>query len=186
MGGGFGQSMGGATMTNPNEREAASEPYGMEASEPLVASEGAGADNQDLEIRPTDIVFDCPNCSHELVIDYRGAGLTVNCTECGQQVQVPIPEGMEVSDLDESPEQLFAQLLQARCTLAKAENRIADLEGVVASLMERRSAMEKSRTITLHRCAELTSLCQSLQRNQTDMSATLGRMLATLADEQKL
>lgn len=143
-------------------------------------------DDQGQKIMPTDIVFDCPHCDHELVIDYRGAGLTVNCTECDKPVQVPIPDGMEVSDLDETPAQLFAQLLQARCTLSKAERRIAELEGVVASLMDRRSAMEKSRVATLHRCAELTSLCQTLQRNQTDMSAVLGRMLMTLAEEQKL
>ena len=29
----------------------------------------------DVEIRPTDIVFDCPHCGHNLCIDYRGAGL---------------------------------------------------------------------------------------------------------------
>ena len=31
-------------------------------------------DIQDVEIMPTDIVFDCPNCNHNLVVDYRAAG----------------------------------------------------------------------------------------------------------------
>lgn len=173
-------------MKHPNTREASDDADAADAAAPSAAVDGVDTDDQGLEIQPTDIVFDCPNCGHELVIDYRGAGLTVNCTECDEPVQVPIPDGMEVSDLDESPAQLFAQLLQSRCTLSKAEKRIAELEGVVSSLMERRSVMEKSRVATLHRCAELTSLCQTLQRNQTDMSAVLGRMLTTLADEQKL
>lgn len=171
-------------MTHPTEHAARGAADAADAD-----TRGAAAletDDQGMEIKPTDIVFDCPQCGHELVIDYRGAGLTVNCTECDEPVQVPIPDGMEVSDLDESPAQLFAQLLQARCTLTKAEERIAELEGVVSSLMERRSAMEKSRVATLHRCAELTSLCQAIQRGQTDMSAVLGRMLTTLAEEQKL
>ena len=37
----------------------------------------------DAEIRDTDIVFDCPHCGKNLVIDYRGAGLQINCSECG-------------------------------------------------------------------------------------------------------
>jgi transcription elongation factor Elf1 len=169
-------------MNRPTERE----PVGEARTDGEASTELPETDDQGLEIKPTDLVFDCPHCGHELVIDYRGAGLTVNCTECDELVQVPIPDGMEVSDLDESPAQLFAQLLQSRRTLTKAEQRITELEGVVASLMERRSAMEKSRVATLHRCAELSSLCQALQRGQTDMSAVLGRMLTTLAEEQKL
>jgi predicted RNA-binding Zn-ribbon protein involved in translation (DUF1610 family) len=178
-------------MKMPSNRDTESEadtvqmPATVEENEEAFAIEQATED-QDPEIHPTDIVFDCPTCGHELVIDYRGAGLTVHCTECGHEVEVPIPQGMEVSDLDETPEQIFAQLLQSRCSLAKAERRIAELEGAVASLMERRSAMEKARVATLHRCAELTNLCQSLQRNQTDMSVILSRMLVAIAEEQKL
>ena len=48
------------------------------------------------EIRDTDIVFDCPHCGKNLVIDYRGAGLQINCSECGETVLVPIPDGMEL------------------------------------------------------------------------------------------
>lgn len=173
-------------MSHAQEIDVRNKSGAIGQADAATADPEADAQDQELVIQPTDIVFDCPSCRHELVIDYRGAGLTVNCTECGEPVQVPIPEGMEVSDLDESPEQLFAQLLQARCTLAKAERRIAELEGVVSSLMERRSVMEKARVTTLHRCAELTGLCQTLQRNQTDMSSILGRMLNTLAEEQKL
>ena len=49
------------------------------------------------EVRDTDIVFDCPHCSKTLVIDYRGAGLQISCSECGKDVLVPIPDGMELS-----------------------------------------------------------------------------------------
>ena len=56
----------------------------VENKEAEVASEGA-------EIRDTDIVFDCPICGKNLVIDYRGAGLQINCSQCGESVLVPIP-----------------------------------------------------------------------------------------------
>ena len=46
-------------------------------------------------IRDTDIVFDCPHCGHNLAIDYRGAGLQIECAgssllcrplpSCGEQ-----------------------------------------------------------------------------------------------------
>ncbi len=132
-----------------------------------------------------DIVFNCPQCSHQLVIDVRGAGLTVNCTECGETVQVPIPEGMEVADLDEPPEQLFAQSLQLRRTLSRADERIAELERVVASLMERRSVMEKTRLATLHRCVEMGNLLQAVLRNQSEITLMVQRIQSLLAEEQK-
>ena len=50
----------------------------------------------DAEIRDTDIVFDCPHCGKNLVIDYRGAGLQINCSECGEPVLVPIPDRKSV------------------------------------------------------------------------------------------
>ena len=50
-------------------------------------------DVDEAEIRDTDIVFDCPHCGKNLVIDYRGAGLQINCSSCGESVLVPIPDG---------------------------------------------------------------------------------------------
>ena len=38
-----------------------------------------------------DIRFTCPACEHHMVIDEAGAGLVVQCTECGKDVRVPNP-----------------------------------------------------------------------------------------------
>jgi hypothetical protein len=40
----------------------------------------------------TDIAFDCPLCSGNLVVDVAGAGLTVDCPHCGQPITIPRPE----------------------------------------------------------------------------------------------
>jgi hypothetical protein len=69
--------------------------------------------------------------------------------------------------------------------LARAEQRIVELEEVVASLKERRSGMEKARMSTLHHCGDLTALCQTLQRNQGETAAILDRMLEIVASEQQ-
>lgn len=46
-----------------------------------------------VEITERDIVFDCPNCGGELVVDKEGEGLQVPCTHCGTSVTVPKFEG---------------------------------------------------------------------------------------------
>jgi len=139
----------------------------------------------DSEILPTDIVFNCPHCGHSLCIDCRGAGLVIACTECAREVQVPIPEGMNVGDLDLSSEQMLGRLFHARRTLARCEQRISELEEVIASMKERRSMMEKARMTTLHHWADLSNLCQSIQHNQAEVSVALNRMLEIIAAEQQ-
>ena len=81
------------------------------------------AENQDVQIRDTDIVFDCPHCGHNLCIDYRGAGLEITCSECDEPVLVPIPDGMKISDLDLDSGELLKQLFATRRLLQRAEAR---------------------------------------------------------------
>ena len=80
------------------------------------------------EIPPNDITFDCPHCGKNLSIDPRGAGLVINCTQCGEPVTVPIPEGAEIDDFDLTPEELSSQLANVRAKLLRAESRIVALE----------------------------------------------------------
>ena len=86
------------------------------------------------EIPPNDITFDCPHCGRNHSIDPRGAGLVVNCIECGEPVTVPIPEGLEIDDIDAAPEELNAQLVNTRQKLHRAESRIFALEEMVRTL----------------------------------------------------
>jgi transcription elongation factor Elf1 len=98
------------------------------------------------QIKDTDIIFDCPHCGKSLAIDYRGAGLTIPCTDCGKSVQVPIPEGMEISDLDTTNAQQEALILNLRKSLAAAEDRIQQMESDMESVGARRTQLEKERT----------------------------------------
>ncbi|MDD2599540.1 MAG: hypothetical protein PHO37_09980 [Kiritimatiellae bacterium] len=138
------------------------------------------------EIHETDIVFDCPHCNHSLVIDYRAAGLTIDCVECKQAVTVPIPSGMIIDDLDLSAGEVLTQLFQTRRMLLKAEQRISALEESIDSLKLRRKELEKSRITTLHRCAELVTLCQTMLKQNNELVATVNRMQNLLAEEQQL
>ncbi|MCA1809371.1 MAG: hypothetical protein ABR497_11185 [Kiritimatiellia bacterium] len=54
------------------------------------------------DISENDILFECGNCGKSLVIDRRGAGLTINCPDCDTELQVPIPEGVDLDEIDQS------------------------------------------------------------------------------------
>lgn len=137
------------------------------------------------DIRPTDIVFDCPHCKHNLAIDYRGAGLQITCVECGKPVLVPIPDGMKIDDLDLSAGELLTQLFQTRRMLQKSEQHIAELDEALASIKARRTELEKARMGTLHRCAEMMGMCQSITKYQGEIANVLTRMAALITEEQR-
>lgn len=84
--------------------------------------------DETTEIRETDIIFDCPYCGKSLAIDYRGAGLNVRCPDCGRNLQVPIPEGMEIADVDSTREEQVVRMRNLRKALTEAEERIRELE----------------------------------------------------------
>lgn len=110
------------------------------------------ASRQDADkIRETDIIFDCPHCGKSLAIDYRGAGLTIPCSDCGKQVAVPIPEGMQLSDIDSSDEEQEIRILNLRRSLEAAQYRAKSLENEVRELTARREALEKGRAQNLFR-----------------------------------
>ena len=92
-------------------------------------------------IRDTDIVFDCPHCGHNLAIDYRGAGLQINCVQCGESVLVPIPDGMKIDDLDIEPGEILKQLFATRRNLQRAEARIEALEVELGSMTVQRNTL---------------------------------------------
>ena len=101
-------------------------------------------ENEDgAEIRDTDIVFDCPHCGKSLVIDYRGAGLQINCSECGESVLVPIPDGMELNDLDLDSGEILKQLFATRRNFQKSELEIQSLKARLVQLQEALDVMQE-------------------------------------------
>ena len=168
-----------ATISNddPDKAESRDEITGSGSAEPF--------DDLDGEINDNDIVFDCPHCGHGLVINYRGAGLIINCTECNEPVQVPIPDGMELADLDQEPEELQSQIRNLRRALYKAEEHGRELENVVISLKERRTVLEKERVAQLHRLAEIRSAFEHILRLNSEIVATCNRVVEMIQTEMR-
>lgn len=138
------------------------------------------------EIKETDIIFDCPNCGKSLAIDYRGAGLTIPCTDCGQYVDVPIPEGMELTDIDGSDEEQEMRILNLRRSLGVAEARIAELEAKLAARVAAERApddesdgSDKARS----NVAAIEPHIEELRRHMQGATAVLARIAALLQPE---
>ena len=101
------------------------------------------AQEDEAEIRDTDIVFDCPICGKNLVIDYRGAGLQINCSQCGESVLVPIPDGMQLTDLDLDPGEILKQLFATRRNYQKADMQIQSLKAKLTQMQETFIALQE-------------------------------------------
>ena len=111
--------------------------------------------NGETEVKDTDIVFNCPYCSKSLAIDYRGAGLTIKCSDCEKDVQVPIPEGMELNDIDSSDEEQEIRIMHLRRSLASAETRISSLESSLAAASAHKKQLEQTKVDVADRQTEI-------------------------------
>ena len=130
----------------------------------------------ETEIRDTDIVFDCPHCGHNLAIDYRGAGLQINCVNCGESVLVPIPDGMKIDDLDIEPGEILKQLFATRRHLQKAEQRIEELEQELGRMTLRRDALQAMLSFAKVQIGEVKGLVRKQAEVGGKMTALLERM----------
>ena len=74
-----------------------------------------------VQVTERDIVFDCPHCGGELVIDMDGAGMEVNCGLCGGALTVPEYDG---------PSLQFLQAATAKLAKAVQGARNADSEEI--------------------------------------------------------
>ena len=145
----------------------------------LAGAEAPADEDTGTVIRDTDIVFDCPHCGHNLAIDYRGAGLQIECVNCGESVLVPIPDGMKIDDLDIEPGEILKQLFAARRNLQRAEARIEELELEVRGVTMRR---DKLRTLLESFAIQLEEL-KELSRNEVKLRDKSAALLNRLAGE---
>lgn len=64
-------------------------PIALTPPEPVYVAPALPQLQPENEIRPGDIVFDCPFCGHNHAISPKGAGITINCMKCGKPMTVP-------------------------------------------------------------------------------------------------
>ena len=128
------------------------------------------------EIKETDIVFECQHCGKSLAIDYRGAGLTIPCTDCGKEVEVPIPEGMELADIDSTDEEQGVRLMHLRDSLSRTRARVRTLEGEVAELKDQRDKLERRALESAHRSETVLREVELIRRAVDQINDALRRI----------
>ena len=128
------------------------------------------------EIKDTDIVFDCKYCSKSLAIDYKGAGLNIPCSDCGKMVEVPIPEGMDIGDIDKSDEEMEIVILNLRKSLAAAESKVASLDEDVDELNSRRESLEKLRSDTVYKFGSVAEQISIVQKALDDIANAIRKI----------
>ncbi|MBQ3811254.1 MAG: hypothetical protein II839_10595 [Kiritimatiellae bacterium] len=158
------------TPAQPTAGDAFAEAKEMEISQELATD----------EIPETDILFECPHCGKSLSIDPRGAGLVIRCTQCHEPVTVPIPDGMELEDFDATPEELSLQLLHARQTVSKLQERLSALEAEAEQLRAfrdetmRRAADREDAMASFRKAVRRALEAQSdAQRDLQDVAAAM-------------
>ncbi len=170
-------------MTEPDENK---EELDMPDAEAPVDAEESADEDTGTVIRDTDIVFDCPHCGHNLAIDYRGAGLLIECVNCGESVLVPIPDGMKIDDLDSEPGEILKQLFAARRNLQRAEGRIEELALELRGVTMRRDtlrALLESFAIQLEELKELSRNEVKLRDKSVSLvNRLVGDIEATIGD----
>jgi len=60
------------------------------------------AKSKNPTLEGSDILFECGQCGKSLAIDCRGAGLNIHCPQCDSELEVPIPEGFDLAELDKA------------------------------------------------------------------------------------
>lgn len=139
----------------------------------------------------TDIVFECPLCGKSLAIDCKGAGLVISCTSCHELITVPIPDGMDISDLDTQDGEKEVQILNLRRGLAKSDARIAELEERVSGLEAENAVLKEFRNAhagedggAAARVSELRDICGSVFKTQAELAGVLDRLQKLVISEE--
>lgn len=132
------------------------------------------------DIKDTDIVFECPHCGKSLAIDYHAAGLSIPCTDCGKLVVVPIPDGMEISDLDNSTEDQGALIIHLREVVLDCQTRTRLLEAMVEDFKKRRSTEGFREAEISSKFEKLAHDIESISRAVDQINTALASMAGTI------
>ena len=139
-------------------------------------------ENNPQEIKDSDIIFECPFCSKSLAIDFRAAGLSIPFTDCGKLVVVPVPDGMELSDLDSTAEEQGAMVIHLRETLSDSQTRVRLLEVMVTELQKRRKQNEQREAELAQRAEQLSRDVEIISRSVDQINAALASMALAIRE----
>ena len=128
----------------------------------------------DKKIETNDIIFECPHCGKSLAIDPRGAGMTIPCPDCKNQVQVPASEDDSSLAADTKTDTEVDLDIDALAdALDASQSRVQDLVENLTEVTRRRSYLEDLRADNLSRF-------EQIGKELTTIQAAMDRIVDTL------
>lgn len=112
-------------------------------------------ETQGVQLSERDIIFECPHCQGELVVDRDGSGLDVPCALCGKIVTVPAYQGPSLQFLQTATAKLADALQQTR---AAPPMRFSFAGKGRAALEKRHQELQRLLRETRNRLSELRGL----------------------------
>jgi TolA-binding protein len=91
-------------------------------------------------------------------------------------VEVPIPEGMQITDIDSSEEEQEIRILNLRRSLAASDFRIKQLEGEIDELNTRRETLEKARQDNIYQFGQILEKVDLAEKQMKDFFTTLEKI----------
>jgi predicted nucleic acid-binding Zn-ribbon protein len=99
-------------------------------------------------------------------------------------VEVPIPEGMDIADLDSTSEEQEVRILNLRRSLTSAESRIAQLEEELMAMMSRREQLEDARTNNLGSLKSIRENAQKIKDGLSQMTEAVNAILISASEKR--
>ncbi len=138
------------------------------------------------EIKADDILFECGKCGKSLVIDRRGAGLTIHCPDCDAELQVPIPEDVDLAEIDKSiTEDLTGIADDSSDNILNLEDLPPDLQEKVRNLVMETEELHARRARLERLHAKTAPGIQAVKRQLTVIRAALEQIEESLASMEE-
>jgi hypothetical protein len=136
-------------------------------------------------IGANDIVFECPHCTKSLAIDCRGAGLAIRCPDCGGEVTVPIPAGVDITDLDRlgAIEVKGVDENEDQTRMPESRDEMRLLMSELEELRFRRRYLEKQRAIAAKWVQAIQSRVDKMRTELDQIEDNLKRLREPAAED---
>jgi hypothetical protein len=154
------------------------------------------AESKNPTLSGRDILFECGQCGKSLSINCRGAGLNIHCPQCNSELEVPIPEGFDLAELDKeiSTEAEVDDDLKATMPAPDTEavspderEQINKLQLELEALGAQRRYLEQQHAHMLKTIKALTREVGEFHKALDDFTSMLDTLTGPQADEtQKL
>lgn len=142
------------------------------------------AESKNAQLSGRDILFECGNCGKSLAIDYRGAGLNVNCPQCESELEVPIPEGFDLAELDkEMSDSVETVMDMQKPTLEQSDKPAAPSAGddaQVAALKTELEALRAQRRYLEQQHVNMLKTIKAVNREVAEFHKALDELTAML------